>query len=730
VSTSTSTRNPATSKQGTAAGPKPWILDGIHDLLLFVGTPLLIVPVIYLARTRYSVEAIALFVAAFGACGHHLPGMMRAYGDRELFHRFRVRFIVAPLFLLAVCLVSSWYRLHTLAVVAVVWGFWHGLAQVYGFARIYDARIGSTAALTARLDLALCFMWFGLGMLHSPGRLYGLVNAFYSAGGPLIDAAAVEATQRVWLAITWIVTAAFAVNFAVRQWRGQQQNPIKLLLLGGSIGFWWYCMVSIENVILGIALFEVFHDVQYLSIVWIYNRRRVERQGGAAGRFTRFLFRKSGLMIGLYLGLIFAYGALGLVREDAHFDALQRIAIGFLAFSAFLHFYYDGFIWKVRERATREGLDLQGPGAAVEPRRVPGWLMHAAKWLLFVVPLALSAYGEMSGGVPTEERRLNLMAIAPRSPDAQYEAGLALAQRDPAAAAEHFQAAVQLKPDHAKAMFELGNLARLRGDQETALDHYKSAVAAQPENADARNNLASVLMATGRDEDAAAELRAALRSNPRHAAAHNNLGNILAARGRAAEAIDHFRLAIETDPGFREAHDNLAFQLAARGRHSEAIAAYRAAAAIEPRTADTQLMLAMALYRAGRGPDALAALAEADALAAAAPGQRVLPLAMQAWILSTHPDPQQRDPRRAIDLGRRAIELSARYNSADATDAYDACAAACAAAGDFEEAARLQTEAVTLAESAGRRSPAPLRERMDMYRDKRPYVDPNLGVGP
>src|SRR6184192_3790899 len=77
-----------------------WILDSWRDLILYVGTPLLIIPLFTLAQARWSAQEIYLFVAAFGAMGHHLPGMIRAYGDRALFERFRWRFLVAPAFLL------------------------------------------------------------------------------------------------------------------------------------------------------------------------------------------------------------------------------------------------------------------------------------------------------------------------------------------------------------------------------------------------------------------------------------------------------------------------------------------------------------------------------------------------------------------------------------------------------------------------------------------------------
>src|SRR5919109_522034 len=87
-----------------ASRPKSlWILDRWRDLLFFVGTPALLIPLFTVAQTRWSAQDIYLFVAAFGAMGHHLPGMIRAYGDRALFQRFKWRFILAPAFLVLVC---------------------------------------------------------------------------------------------------------------------------------------------------------------------------------------------------------------------------------------------------------------------------------------------------------------------------------------------------------------------------------------------------------------------------------------------------------------------------------------------------------------------------------------------------------------------------------------------------------------------------------------------------
>src|SRR6266576_2398277 len=178
--------SPQTVPAAPAAARKSglWILDSWRDLVLYVCTPLVILPVFLLAQARWSAQDIYLFVAAFGAMGHHLPGMIRAYGDRALFERFKWRFILAPIFLVVVCAAFSIWDLKGIVLVAFVWGVWHGMMQTYGFCRIYDAKVGSFAQLTRRLDFALCGIWFATAVLLSPQRMTDTLETYYSAGGP------------------------------------------------------------------------------------------------------------------------------------------------------------------------------------------------------------------------------------------------------------------------------------------------------------------------------------------------------------------------------------------------------------------------------------------------------------------------------------------------------------------------------------------------------------------
>ena len=109
------------------------------------------------------------------------------------------------------------------------------------------------------------------------------------------------------LTISTGVLIGFLGNHILQTYRARTQNrpapnSIKLLLLANGIGFWWFAMVFVENAILGVALFEIFHDVQYLAIVWLYNCRRVKASPDL-GAFMKFLFRRGPGMLLVYVVL-------------------------------------------------------------------------------------------------------------------------------------------------------------------------------------------------------------------------------------------------------------------------------------------------------------------------------------------------------------------------------------------------------------------------------------------
>jgi tetratricopeptide (TPR) repeat protein len=607
--------SPQTVPAASAAARKPslWILDSWRDLILYVCTPLFIIPIFLVAQARWSAQDIYLFVAAFGAMGHHLPGMIRAYGDRALFQRFKWRFLFAPAFLVLVCVMFSLWDLKGIVLVAFVWGVWHGMMQTYGFCRIYDAKVGSFAELTRRLDFAVCGIWFATAVLLSPQRMTDTLETYYSAGGPFIPPALLRTAQQGLLAVALIVAGLFLANF-VRAWiSGQRPSPVKLVLLVTSISFWWYCNNIVASVLVGVALFEVFHDVQYLSLVWIYNRKRVESDRSIGG-FMRFVFRRSGSLVGLYVGLIFAYGALGYFKSSIGVESVKTVLTGVVTASALLHFYYDGFIWKVREKSTRQSLGISGGTADVSAKGfLPGWTLHGAKWVgVFVIPLGALWLGQTHSARSELDRVAMIVADLPTSARAHLNHATALQDAGRLdEAGEAFSNALRLNPDSAKAHVGVATILVGKGKLDEAHSHYEQALRMDPDNAEYHSGYAYLLEQLGQDDQAAAECEAAIRLAPKSAQAHYSYGAFLEKHGKSDEAIAQYREAVRADPRFVDAQIDLGTALLEKGDLSEAKAHLREASKLDPKLAQPHNYLGKVFMREGNVSSAIAQFEEA-----------------------------------------------------------------------------------------------------------------------
>ena len=546
------------------AKPKssPWILDRWRDLLFFVGTPILLIPIFAAAQRRWSAQDIFLFVGAFGAMGHHLPGMIRAYGDRALFSRFKMRFVVAPIALVVVCVWASIYNIQAIQLAALVWGIWHGMMQTYGFGRIYDAKAAAKAVGRARVDLALCGGWFMAAVLLSPMRFRTLIDLYYQSGGVVVAPAVIEAMRTAVVAALALVT----LIFLWREWndwrKGRGASPVKIVLLSSSIAFWWYCNNGVQNILVGIALFEVFHDIQYLAIVWIYNRTRVERDESIRG-FMRFVFRRSGALIGVYVGLVLAYGSLGLTMFGVSAEWIRHGLIGVVTASALLHFYYDGFIWKVRETQTRAMLGIDGAGIGVaSPRRSrPSWVSHSLRWAVLIIPFGALCAAQLVGRVvPPIERTAKVAEVLPQDAQAQFNYGKALHEAGRVEQAiGRYEFALNRKPSLAEAEFFLGLAWKDLREWDKAIAHYERSLLLDPKNAKAESNLAGVLVTKRRFREARVHYENSLKLDPSLTLSHKGLADLLCNDGEYDAAIRHYQEALRLDPTYKQAKENLAF---------------------------------------------------------------------------------------------------------------------------------------------------------------------------
>ena len=304
-------------------------------------------------------------------------------------------------------------------------------------------------------------------------------------------------------------------------------------------------------------------------------------------------------------------------------------------------------------------------------------------------------------------------AVNPQDAAGYNKRGIAWAEkRDFDRGIADYNEALRLNPQYAIAYYNRGIAWRNKGDYERAIADYSEALRINPKYADAYNNR-GIVWANKRDYDRAiADYSEALRLNPKDVKAFNNRGFAWANKRDYERAMADYNEALRLDPQYAFAYYNRGNAWRNKRDFDRAIADYGEALRINPQ-------YAFAYYHRGN-----AWIDKGDYSRAIADYNEALRLNPQsatvhnsaAWLLASAPVAGVRNGARAVELARKAADLSA---SKDA-DILDTLAAAYAEAGNFAEAVRWQEKALEFSEFAKNQGDA-ARKRLELYRKGQPF---------
>ena len=247
------------------------------------------------------------------------------------------------------------------------------------------------------------------------------------------------------------------------------------------------------------------------------------------------------------------------------------------------------------------------------------------------------------------------VSIRPNAVAARHNLGGALRdQRKLDEAIACFRKAIEIDPSFALSYFGLGDALHKQGKLDDAIDGYLKAIAIDPKYAGAYSNMGVVLRDQKKLDKAVAAFKKAIELDPKYATAYLNLGALLCDNlNDHDKAIVCFRRAIELDPENTDAHYNLGVALSKQGKLDEAIAEFRDVIERTPDHAAAHYHLAAALQRLGKMDQAIVAFERVIELEP----NNALHMNEWAWLLATCSDTNYRDPKRAVELARRAVEL-------------------------------------------------------------------------
>jgi hypothetical protein len=341
-----------------------WIISAREDLVWFIGS----VVSSYLLLALYVTGVLPLIPMVAGwailiDAPHVFGTFSRTYFDKSEWKTRKrlmlgslVFFIIGP----AMVLLGLGF---TFFFVAALWAYYHLVKQHYGFMVLYKKKNNDLAPIDNALD-----RWLLMFAFNYPFVQFIASDPTAMARVPAVLRGGVNAVAMLML----IGTIALGVVWLARQGqRAVLREPLnvpKYLLLAAAIPMHWVALFTPmpAKPIALVAILTVYHNLQYHRLIWFHNKKYggtgvspVGLAPDARATFGPAAFISRRLVIYLALGIVFGIiyqgprqylGYLNLHTGDspAALSTPIQLGIAFLWGYAFIHYYLDSKIWRVR----------------------------------------------------------------------------------------------------------------------------------------------------------------------------------------------------------------------------------------------------------------------------------------------------------------------------------------------------------------------------------------------
>jgi hypothetical protein len=352
-----------------------WIINPREDLIWFVGSvassyALLI---LYVSGVLPLIPMVAGWAILIDA-PHVFGTLSRTYFDasewktrKRLLLGSLVFFVVGPTLVLLGLGFTFFF-------VAALWAYYHLVKQHYGFMVLYKKKNNDLAAIDNALDRWLLMFAFNYPFVafiaNDPGAM---------ARVPPLLRSGVNTVALLLLAGTIVLGVLWLARQIQRAVLRQTLDVPKYLLLAAAIPMHWIVLLTPmpNKPIAIVAILTIYHNLQYHRLIWFHNQKyskgadfrgssptvsegslnhnTLKTKYGPAELISRRLlyYIAFGILFGFiyqgprtilnYLGLKSSHGV-----PTAQLSLPIQLGIAFLWGYAFIHYYLDSKIWRVR----------------------------------------------------------------------------------------------------------------------------------------------------------------------------------------------------------------------------------------------------------------------------------------------------------------------------------------------------------------------------------------------
>ncbi|MEP6569362.1 MAG: hypothetical protein ABJC10_06265 [Acidobacteriota bacterium] len=358
-----------------------WIICARDDLVWLIGSVAssYLLLVLYVKGVLPLVPMVALWAILIDA-PHVFGTFSRTYFDRTERHN-RARLLWGSLLFFAVGPVMVYAGAGLVFFfLAALWAYYHLVKQHYGFMVLYKKKNNDLAPVDNALDRLLL-----LFALNYPFVAFIARDPEAMKRVPATLQAGVNGLATILLAGTIVLAIAWLVRQIQRVVIGGPLDVPKYLLLAAAIPMHWIVLLTPmpHKPIAIVAILTIYHNLQYHRLIWFHNKKyarpaltgtagvppALSRGLGATSSEPRIdLRQKYGaaelisrrllyyITFGILFGLIYQgprqiLGYVSLKNSAAGLgdpSFATQLGISFLWGYAFIHYYLDSKIWRVR----------------------------------------------------------------------------------------------------------------------------------------------------------------------------------------------------------------------------------------------------------------------------------------------------------------------------------------------------------------------------------------------
>jgi hypothetical protein len=338
----------------------PWLRSPAFDRVFLVGCAAWALAAGALVVRHPALFPLVLFADLWLLGYHHvISTFTRLTFDTESFRAHRALVLVVPV-LVAVGTVTLWLVFGGWMLVSAYfyWQWFHYTRQSYGVFRIYARKSGETRPDDA-LTTALMYAVAAWGVLHrsaqAPDKF--LMMDIVMLPVPTVAVWAAGAVSILLLAL-WL--ARQLTDLRRRALRPGVAAYVLSHVLIFVVGY-----LVVDDVNHGWLIVNIWHNLQYIALVWMFNNNRFKNEVHSQHRFLSYISQRR--CWALYLAVCVAistvlYAALSLTlgEVDAYFALATPAPLVLIAYQIinFHHYIADAVIWKTRSPRVAQHLGL------------------------------------------------------------------------------------------------------------------------------------------------------------------------------------------------------------------------------------------------------------------------------------------------------------------------------------------------------------------------------------